>query len=52
MSELTNAFYYDVDVARADFPILHQEHHVGVPLIDPDIPGIVLPVNCSASMLL
>jgi cysteine desulfurase/selenocysteine lyase len=24
---------YDVDAVRADFPILHQEHHAGVPLI-------------------
>ncbi len=24
---------YDLDAVRADFPILHQEHHAGVPLI-------------------
>ncbi|MBL8166198.1 MAG: aminotransferase class V-fold PLP-dependent enzyme, partial [Anaerolineae bacterium] len=24
---------YDVEQIRADFPILHQEHHPGVPLI-------------------
>jgi cysteine desulfurase/selenocysteine lyase len=24
---------YDVDAVRADFPILHEEHHTGVPLI-------------------
>jgi cysteine desulfurase / selenocysteine lyase len=24
---------YDVDAVRADFPILHQEHHPGVPLV-------------------
>jgi cysteine desulfurase / selenocysteine lyase len=27
------ALPYDVDTVRADFPILHQEHHDGVPLI-------------------
>ncbi len=24
---------YDVEAVRADFPILHQEHHAGVPLV-------------------
>ncbi len=24
---------YDVEVIRADFPVLHQEHHPGVPLV-------------------
>jgi cysteine desulfurase/selenocysteine lyase len=24
---------YDVELIRADFPILHQEHHTGVPLV-------------------
>ncbi len=31
MNEIT--LPYDVDAVRADFPILHQEHHAGVPLI-------------------
>jgi cysteine desulfurase/selenocysteine lyase len=26
-------FPYDVEKIRADFPILHQEHHAGVPLV-------------------
>ena len=26
-------FPYDVEAIRADFPILHQEHHPGVPLV-------------------
>ncbi len=29
----SNGMPYDVDAVRADFPILHQEHHTGVPLI-------------------
>ena len=29
----TVALPYDVEAVRADFPILHQEHHPGVPLI-------------------
>lgn len=31
MSDLT--LPYDIQAVRADFPILHQEHHAGVPLI-------------------
>jgi cysteine desulfurase/selenocysteine lyase len=32
---MTNApvFPYDIEAVRADFPILHQEHHAGVPLV-------------------
>lgn len=33
MSQTTNMHSYLVEAVRADFPILHQEHHAGVPLI-------------------
>ncbi len=33
MSTTHRAFPYDIDRARADFPILNQEHHPGTPLI-------------------
>lgn len=33
MNAETQVKPYDVEVVRQDFPILHQEHHAGVPLI-------------------
>src|SRR5437868_5937697 len=35
MTNLSNEVVlpYDVEAVRADFPILHQEHHAGVPLV-------------------
>jgi cysteine desulfurase/selenocysteine lyase len=33
MDQMTTRLSYDLDKVRADFPILHQEHHAGVPLI-------------------
>lgn len=33
MNQITNGLAYDVEAVRADFPILHQEHHAGGPLI-------------------
>lgn len=33
MSTTRQAFPYDLDQVRADFPILNQEHHPGTPLI-------------------
>jgi cysteine desulfurase/selenocysteine lyase len=33
MNQSPSALTYDLDAVRADFPILHQEHHAGMPLI-------------------
>jgi cysteine desulfurase / selenocysteine lyase len=32
-AQLTNDLAYDVQTVRTDFPILHQEHHPGAPLV-------------------
>jgi cysteine desulfurase/selenocysteine lyase len=33
MNQIAKALPYDVEAVRADFPVLSQEHHPGVPLI-------------------
>lgn len=32
-TKATQLYGYDIEAVRADFPILHQEHHAGVPLV-------------------
>ncbi|RMG79553.1 MAG: cysteine desulfurase [Chloroflexi bacterium] len=33
MPDSNRVFPYDIEAIRADFPVLHQEHHDGVPLV-------------------
>jgi cysteine desulfurase / selenocysteine lyase len=32
-TKATQLYCYDIEAVRADFPILQQEHHAGVPLV-------------------